>query len=153
MIYTSSKTYGHNEGLSCAFRQWRAKSCCALVHGYSLSFYFRFETTELDIRNWCADFGDLKELKAWLHEMFDHTLCVAEDDPELATFRLLAEKGVANLKILPSVGCEKFAELAFKKAVNLIHEKYQDRVRVVLVEVREHDGNSASCRMHSMGTL
>jgi hypothetical protein len=28
-LYRSTKTYDHNEGLSCCFRQWRADDCTA----------------------------------------------------------------------------------------------------------------------------
>ncbi|MBX6744303.1 MAG: 6-carboxytetrahydropterin synthase, partial [Acetobacteraceae bacterium] len=77
-VYRSTKAYDHNEGLSCCFRQWRAThSHCQLLHGYALAFKFVFATFELDERNWCFDFGGLKPIRAWLHEMFDHTTLVA----------------------------------------------------------------------------
>src|SRR5918993_5827328 len=83
-LYRSTKTYDHTEGLSCCFRQWRAShSHCRLVHGYALAFKFVFATFELDERNWCFDFGGLKPVKAWLKDLFDHTMLVAQDDPEL----------------------------------------------------------------------
>lgn len=47
-------------------KQWRAKSHCRLVHGYSLSFRFEFEANTLDDKNWVVDFGGLKELRAIL---------------------------------------------------------------------------------------
>lgn len=43
LVYRSTKTYGHNAGLSCAFRQWKANSHCKYLHGYALSFKFVFE--------------------------------------------------------------------------------------------------------------
>ena len=51
MKYYSTKTYGNERGLSCAFRQWRATSHCNQIHGYSLGFRFIFEADELDDRN------------------------------------------------------------------------------------------------------
>src|SRR3954468_10702441 len=87
-VYRSTKTYDHNEGLSCCFRQWRAvDSHCRFIHGYALAFRFVFATDRLDERNWCFDFGGLKPIRTWLHEMFGHTMIVADDDPEMATFR------------------------------------------------------------------
>ena len=56
-VFRSTKTYGHEMGFSCAFRQHRADSHCRLVHGYALAFHFEFEATELDVRNWVVDFG------------------------------------------------------------------------------------------------
>ena len=69
--YYSTKTYGHEEGLSCMFRQPLAThSHCSLLHGYALSFSFKFGCNHLDDKNWVVDFGDLKDLKAWLKDSF-----------------------------------------------------------------------------------
>lgn len=73
-MYFSSKTYGHERGLSCAFRQPTATSHCNMIHGYALSFQFTFGCGALDENNWVVDFGGLKELKEWLEFSFDHTL-------------------------------------------------------------------------------
>jgi 6-pyruvoyltetrahydropterin/6-carboxytetrahydropterin synthase len=82
--FYSTKTYGNDRGLSCCFRQWRSThSHCSLLHGYSIGVKIIFECESLDERNWVMDFGGLKEFKQWLEHMFDHTLLVAEDDPEL----------------------------------------------------------------------
>ena len=81
MSFRSTKTYGHEIGLSACFRQWRAESHCRLLHGYALAVKFVFESEELDVRNWVVDFGSLKTLKGWLEDTFDHTLLVANDDP------------------------------------------------------------------------
>ena len=70
--FFSSKKYGHERGLSAAFRQWRAVSHCRFMHGYSLEFEFVFGTHELDENNWVVDFGSLKNLEAWLRLNFDH---------------------------------------------------------------------------------
>jgi 6-pyruvoyltetrahydropterin/6-carboxytetrahydropterin synthase len=57
-VYRSIKTYGHNEGLSCCFRQWRAThSHCRLIHGYALAFKLVFATRELDERNGVSILG------------------------------------------------------------------------------------------------
>ena len=143
--FRSVKSYGHAEGLSCAFRQWRAThSHCRLVHGYALAFKLVFVANELDEHNWCFDFGGLKPVKAWLHEMFDHTLLVAADDPELDEFKRLAKRGIVALKIIPAVGCEAIARLAFDFVTQFAAEKTGGRVRLELVEVSEHSGNAAS---------
>ena len=110
VLYRSTKLYDHNEGLSCCFRQWRADhSHCQQVHGYALAFRFVFATDRLDENNWCLDFGGLKEIRSWLHEMFDHTVLVAADDPMIGEFERMAEIGLMNLRILPAVGCEETA--------------------------------------------
>lgn len=144
MVYRSTKTYGHEIGLACAFRQWRAESHCRLIHGYALAFAFVFEAEELDVRNWVVDFGGLKDLRAILEDTFDHTLLVAEDDPHRAALLALGDLGVARIVVMPKAGCEAFAEMVFQVTEQwLVDAGYGDRVRLVSVEVREHGANSA----------
>ena len=94
--YFSSKKYGHERGLSAAFRQWKADSHCRYMHGYSLEFEFKFDANRLDENNWFVDFGALKELELWLRNHFDHKTLVASDDPKLQKFEELNEE-IKNL--------------------------------------------------------
>ena len=144
-IFRSTKTYDHAEGLSCCFRQWRAVSShCRLLHGYALAFHLVFATDRLDERNWCFDFGGLKPVRSWLHEMFDHTVLVAADDPERCEFERLAARGLVDLRILPAVGCEAVAQHVFDHVAAYVMEQTNGRVWLEAVEVREHSGNGAS---------
>ena len=139
------KTYGHDEGLSCTFRQWQADtSHCRFLHGYALAFRFTFASDTLDDRGWCIDFGGLKPLRAWLHEMFDHTLLAAADDPDLATFRHLQERALVQLRVVEAVGCEAFAAHAHAWTSDFLLRETGERVRLAAVEVSEHAGNTAS---------
>ncbi len=148
MRYVSTKTYGHEIGLSACFRQWRADSHCRFMHGYALAFRFEFEAETLDARNWVIDFGSLKPLKQMLEDRFDHKTVVAQDDPELNTFKMLAERGLIQLVVLPHVGCEAFAKEAMILARGwLIDNCHAGRVRVRSVECREHGANSAIVEM------
>ena len=130
---------------SAAFRQWRAShSHCQYVHGYQLKAKFWFGCSELDEKNWAADFGGLKELKSILHNTFDHKLLIASDDPCLDEFILLEKKGAVQLSIFENgVGIERAAEYCFNTASEFIKEKYGERVWVEKVEVFEHEDNSA----------
>ena len=144
MTYRVEKHYGHDLGLSCCFRQHKATSHCRLLHGYALAFTFVFECKELDDRNWCIDFGDLDGLKQDLKNAFDHTLVVAADDPLGDEIMHLKQLGLANVLILPKVGCEAFAEFAWAIAnMQLRVRGMQPRVRVVSCKVSEHGANSA----------
>ena len=144
MTYKSTKTYDHNVGLSCAFRQWRADSHCKYLHGYALAVRFEFACEELDVRNWTVDFGSLKSLKGWLEDQFDHKTLVAEDDPERAEFALMDGRGMIQMRVVPATGCEAFAEMIYGAAqVWLKDNGYAPRVRLVSVEVCEHGANSA----------
>jgi len=147
VLFRSTKTYDHNEGLSCCFRQWRATdSHCQLIHGYALAFHFVFATHELDERGWCLDFGGLKWLRSWLHEYFDHTTLVAADDPQLDEFERLARLNLVDLRVLPAVGCEEVARHVFMHVGKTVKAETNGRVWVESVEVREHGGNSAIYR-------
>jgi 6-pyruvoyltetrahydropterin/6-carboxytetrahydropterin synthase len=167
--YLSTKTYGNDRGLSCCFRQWRSThSHCSLLHGYSIGIKLIFESETLDDRNWVMDFGGLKAFKEWSEYMFDHTLVIAADDPHRAMFEKMAELGlqdqggVCDIRIVEGVGCEKFAELAFKEMQDILitfqggkeytlpnGKVFSARypvgagVRLRSVEVFEHAGNSA----------
>lgn len=144
MKYLSTKTFTHAQGLSCAFRQWRAESHCRFIHGYALQIRVEFETEDLDERNWVVDFGSLKSFKGMLEDTFDHKLIVAEDDPQIDDLTMLQQLGLAQVVILPAAGCEKFAEYVFGAAETWLQSNgYSPRVRVKRVEVSEHPANSA----------
>lgn len=144
--YTSTKEY--HDAFPCAYRQWRADSHCNTIHGYSFSMKFYFGTNDLDARNWAADYGGLKELKKMLESQFDHTLLVAEDDPEMETFKLLESKKMAKLTILPKLGCESLADMLYKY-VNGVYipdlwgPSEAARLWCYRVEVRETQANMA----------
>tara|TARA_R110000868_G_scaffold1974_1_gene15665 strand:- start:1873 stop:2313 length:441 start_codon:yes stop_codon:yes gene_type:complete len=131
---------------SCAFRQWKAYGThCKYVHGYRLMAKFWFEADELDCRNWVVNFGGLKELKKVLHDQFDHTLCIASDDPLLLMFEELHEEGGCDLRVMDGVGIEKTAEWCYKAAELFLdsNDETRGRCRVTRVEVWEHEQNSA----------
>lgn len=143
-MHYSTKTYGHERGFSCAFRQWRANSHCKLIHGYALSIHIEFAAKQLDERNWVIDFGGLKELERELELMFDHTLVVAKDDPQLPEIARLEDVGLADIRVVDRVGCEAFCELVYLLAqVQLKKMGELDRVQVSKVEIKEHGANGA----------
>ena len=144
MPYYSTKTYGHNIGLSACFRQPHADhSHCRFLHGYSLQFKFVFGCNELDNKNWVVDFGGLKPLKAWLEDTFDHKVVLDIRDPHLGDFDALADKGLAEITTMDGVGVEKFAYHAYVFANQLVSKMTGGRCWVVSVECAEHGANSA----------
>lgn len=142
-MYQVTKTYGHELGLSACFRQWRSASHCSKLHGYALSFKLTFAAEDLDENNWVVDFGALKPVKELLIRQYDHKLIVAADDPELDTIKALFDRGVANVVIRRSVGCEMFARHVFGWVDEWTAESFDGRVWLVSVECREHGANSA----------
>jgi 6-pyruvoyltetrahydropterin/6-carboxytetrahydropterin synthase len=129
---------------SCAFRQWRAEGThCRFCHGYRLMAKFWFGCTGLDDKNWVINFGGLKEVKKILQDQFDHTLCIAKDDPLLEDFKQLDAKGGCQLRIMDGVGIEKTAEWCYKTVDPMIRKMSVGRCWVNKVEVWEHEFNSA----------
>ena len=146
MKYQSTKTFGNDRGLSCAFRQPNAThSHCSLIHGYSLGFKFVFEADTLDDKNWVYDFGNTKWMKTFLEENFDHTIAVDKQDPNLDDFKQLEKLGIAKIIEMDGVGCEKFAEHVFRYVAQKVAIESMYRVRLVSVEAFEHGANSAIC--------
>ena len=108
---------------------------------------------DLDERNWVWDFGGMKRAKTqidgkspkeWMDYMFDHTLVVAEDDPELLAFQQMDKAGVAQVRVIPATGAEKFAEYIYNKLNKFVDTETEGRVRVTKVKFMEH-GKNAAC--------
>ena len=147
--FQSTKVF---DGFSCVFRQWKAEGThCRFLHGYGVSFKVWFEG-ELDERNWVWDFGGMKRAKtqidgmspkAWMDYMFDHTLIVAEDDPELRAFQQMDTAGVAQVRVIPATGAEKFAEYIYHKLNEFVKTETEGRVKVTKVKFAEHGKNAA----------
>ena len=147
--HTSSKVF---DGFSTVFRQWKAETThCRFVHGYGISFKVYFEGA-LDHRNWVWDFGGMKRAKtqidgkspkAWMDHMFDHTMIIAEDDPWLDAFKQMDESGVAQVRVIPATGAEKFAEYIYGKLNEFVKTETENRVRITKVKFMEHGKNAA----------
>lgn len=143
----STKTYGHEVGLSCAFRQWRAHSHCRFLHGYALGVKFTFAAQDADNCGWVVDFGGLKSLKGMLEDTFDHKTLVAFDDPQLTALSDLHAAGIIDMVIVPATGCEAFARMIYDATTQwLVDAGFSPRVWLESVEVREHGANSAICQ-------
>ena len=128
---------------SCAFRQPRAASHCRFLHGYRLYAKFTFGCDVLDENHWVTDFGGLKGLKQKLESQFDHTTCIAADDPDLDLFKNMHQRGVCDLRIMKKgTGIERIAEWCFDTAKEYIEEMTKSRCWVEQVEVWEHEKNS-----------
>jgi len=139
------RSYKRFIGYSTAFRQWRADSHCNLIHGYAFCFKVWFEG-ELDDKGWVIDFGCFKRngVKEWMKNMFDHTTCVAADDPELELFKQMDRVDIIDLRILEDgVGCERFAELVANYLQEVVTKETNGRAKVYKVQCWEHEDNMA----------
>ena len=89
------------------------------------------------------DFSALKEIKAWLDSMFDHTFLASEDDPWMETWKKLDRDGQIQLRVMPNVGMEGTAEFVYHRASAIIAKQEKGRVWISKVEVIENEKNSA----------
>ena len=53
------------------------------------------------------------------------------------------DAGVAQVRIVPAVGAERFAQFVFTKVDEFVQEETEGRVTVKRVEFRENNKNSA----------
>jgi 6-pyruvoyltetrahydropterin/6-carboxytetrahydropterin synthase len=136
MGFISTKVF---DGFSCVFRQWKAEGThCRFLHGYGISFKVWFKG-DLDERNWVWDFGGMKRAKgtidgmnpkAWMEHTFDHTMIVAQDDPFLESFKRMDEAGVAQVRLVPATGAERFAQYVYQKLNTFVQEETEGRVKL-----------------------
>ena len=148
-MYKSRKKF---DGFSTCFRQWKANTThCQYLHGYDVEFEVTFEG-DLDHRNWVWDFGGMKRAKnlidgmqpkEWMEYMFDHTVVVAEDDPDMQNFKDMHDRGIIQLRVVEAVGAEKFAEFLYYKLNDFVQTETDGRVKVVKVKFMENHKNSA----------
>jgi 6-pyruvoyltetrahydropterin/6-carboxytetrahydropterin synthase len=155
--YKSTKLF---ENYSVALRQHKAQhSHCKLLHGYALKFKVWFESNEpleenqLDEMNWIMDYGGFKStdaeptpgngLKDWMDHMWDHTLLIEKDDPQLETFEYMQELGLCSLRVMDAMGAESCAKVVFDKFNDRMSKTGGGRVKVTKVECWEADKNSS----------
>tara|TARA_A100001011_G_scaffold248168_1_gene256434 strand:- start:7692 stop:8141 length:450 start_codon:yes stop_codon:yes gene_type:complete len=144
MKFQSTKKLGP---ISVGHRQWRDGGHCAYVHGYGRYIQFTFEGN-LDERQWVMDFGDLKDIKAWIEKEWDHRVLIASDDPQLEKLKEMHELGIMDINVLDVTkgwgpGIEASCKHIYDNVANLIHVKTDGRVKIVKVEIWEHERNSA----------
>ena len=147
-VYKWTSTKEYVDAFPVAYRQYKADSHCNVIHGYAFSMKFYFGTDDLDIRNWAADYGGLKELKGILQDQFDHTTLVAESDPHIDWYKEAEKRGIMKLTILPRLGCEGLADMLYKFVNGVFIPDYwgqheAERLWCYRVEVRETQANMA----------
>ena len=144
MKFQSTKKLGP---ISVGHRQWRDKGHCAWVHGYGRYIQFTFEG-ELDERQWVMDFGDLRDVKQWLEEQWDHRLLLASDDPHLGQFKNMHALGTMSINVMDvdkgwGPGIESSCKFVYDHVQPIIAQKTNGRVTLTKVEIWEHERNSA----------
>jgi 6-pyruvoyltetrahydropterin/6-carboxytetrahydropterin synthase len=146
--YTCQKTYSD---LPAAHRQHLHSGHCAFVHGHDWGFTITFGCDRLDSNGFVVDFGRVKYIKEWLDGMFDHTLLINEDDPELGrVFEALADLRLVDLRVVPNCGAEGLARFVFRHVQDLLLQNEGEAntkgrgLRVVSVTCSEDSKNAAT---------
>ena len=87
----------------------------------------------------------MRPLKGLLEDWFDHTLLVAEDDPDREHLLKLGELGLAKITEVEKTGCEGLATYLYEYINTIFLPGWEpgERVWCCKVEVRETDSNMA----------
>ncbi len=111
------------------------------------------EENQLDEMNWIMDYGGFKStdavptpgngLKDWMNHMWDHTLLIEKDDPQLETFQYMEELGLCSLRVMDAMGAESCAKLVFDHFNERMALTGGGRVKVTKVECWEAGKNSS----------
>jgi 6-pyruvoyltetrahydropterin/6-carboxytetrahydropterin synthase len=144
--YTCTKRYPE---ISVAHRHWRAQTHCAFIHGYARSTEITIGCDALDARGWVVDLGDLRAIRRFLEQAWDHRLLVADDDPLLPELRALEAKGGLHLNVMDSSKgwaptLEGSCRYVYDHAQAIVQQATQGRARVVKVEIWEKADNRAA---------
>ena len=140
-MFTSSKKIGP---ISTGHRQWKDNGHCSFVHGYGRYVEFTFACNERDEKGWVMHFGNLKDVKAWLEQQWDHKLLLSHDDPLLEDFQQLDASGGVDLNVMPEgygPGIEDSCKWVYDNINPMIKVLTEDRVWVQKVRVYEHENN------------
>ena len=143
MIFKSSKRIGP---ISTVHRQYKDDGHCSYVHGYGRYVEFTFHCLELEEKGWVMDFGDLKDIKNWIEDEWDHRVLISADDPLIPQLKELEEVGGINLNILPEgylPGIEESCRYLYDKLSPMIQRKTNNRVVITRVEIWETEKNQA----------
>lgn len=116
---------------------------CKLIHGHNWSFEMEFAAVTEDENGFVIDFGKMGFIKERLADLFDHTLCIANTDPEKQKILNLHYEGLAKVVVLPAVSAEGLAEFVFIEVSILLKKFTNDRVYLRSVTVFEDEKNSA----------
>ena len=143
MKFKSTKRFGP---ITTGHRQWRDEGHCSYIHGYGRHVRLTFEASTLDKCGWVMDFGDLKDIKNWIEDEWDHRVLIAADDPLIPQLKELEEVGGINLNILPEgylPGIEESCRYLYDKLNPVIQRKTNNRVVITRVEIWETEKNQA----------
>jgi 6-pyruvoyl-tetrahydropterin synthase len=130
------------DNLPCCRRSWANRGKSFFLHGYERTFEVEFACAETEPgTGLVVDYSSLRTLRAALEHQFDHTTLIAADDPQRDLFKLLGERGVIDLRIMPDTGMESSAVWVFGAAERIVTLATGGRVWVSQITARESRNN------------
>lgn len=110
---------------------------CSNIHGHSGKVKVRIEYDKLNNAGFVIDFNELKFIKDFIDENWDHALMINAEDMSLIK---AAEELKTRYFIMPSVtSSEEIAKFLF----NFINQKLPFKPKKLLVSIKETDNNEA----------
>jgi 6-pyruvoyltetrahydropterin/6-carboxytetrahydropterin synthase len=125
-----AKLYTNLKG---AHRQWRHPGHCSTVHGENWSVKIEFEANYLDDCGFVVDFGKLRDIAKWLDNIFDHTVLIDQDDPQMHVFHAADEQKIIRLVVVPSASAEGLAKYIFHNVQTILDAMPTHKKRPVFV--------------------
>lgn len=117
------------------------ESPCQNIHGHSYKVMIEISSDELNVDGMVIDFSELKSIKEWVMDNWDHALIVSKDDP---SFNELNNLNCAKIYRFEwtNVTAELMARMIFDQIRNTISNKI-NRVKRISVKIWETSSNRA----------
>lgn len=146
MKHIRELAFGELRGFSCAYRNHTSEELhdeSPMLHGYSLSFFFRFMSNDPEIM---TDYlpQKMEWMGQFLEEIFRNTVIVAHEDPLLDSFLALEKAGACELRMIDGVGAEAFAKTLYEDFAPTVKEVSVGSIALFEVKVRENGNYTAS---------
>jgi 6-pyruvoyltetrahydropterin/6-carboxytetrahydropterin synthase len=117
------------------------ESPCSNIHGHSYKVTVELFGEDLDNNGMVIDFTELKYVKNWVMDNWDHALIVSETDPDFKTLNQLD-----YTKVYPFKSNNVTAELMARQLFDIVYNNIRPRVKNlkhINIEVWETSSNRA----------
>lgn len=127
-------------------RQHNHTGHCKYIHGHNWGISVTIASRDLDENGFVFDFGNFKDFRAYLNEVFDHSVLINESDPEMSRWVELNDLGLMKVTVVPLASCEGLAAHFFQYLSTYVRERTPSNrfARVTEVTVTEDSKNSAT---------
>jgi 6-pyruvoyltetrahydropterin/6-carboxytetrahydropterin synthase len=126
-----------------AHRQPAHAGHCKKIHGHNWAFELTFACNHTDACNFVVDFGQLKEVKAFL-DTLDHATVLQAGDPFIGEVEQAGLSRYFDFVQVPDPSSEGLAQWAYAAADEIVRRMTGGRAWVQRCTVYEDDRNSAS---------